>query len=266
MHNIIKLSAPATSEFWEIEVLFEDTDLLALNKPAGLLSSPDRYDPTRPNLMTLLHAGITEGKPWAVKRGLTYLMNAHRPDSESSGIILLAKSKPVLVKLANLFGSDQPVKRYAALVHGDPAEDRFTVGARLSSHPTQPGLVRVDPKNGKRSRTVFEVRERFRGWALLSCQPVTERRHQIPVHLKSLGLPVVADSLYGGRPLLLSRLKQQYRLKPKQIERPLIGRLALHAEELSLLHPVTGAPITITAPWPKDLQVGIKYLRRYAMP
>ena len=77
---------------------------MALDKPAGLLVSPDRYDAQRPNLMKLLHGGIERGVPWARERGLTYLMNAHRLDFETSGVILLARSKPVLVALANLFG------------------------------------------------------------------------------------------------------------------------------------------------------------------
>src|SRR5882724_4883703 len=94
MSEVIKLSSPATREFWEMPVLFEDEHLLALDKPAGLLTSPDRYDPARPNLMKLLHAGIERGAPWAKQRGLSYLMNAHRLDFETSGIILLAMSKP----------------------------------------------------------------------------------------------------------------------------------------------------------------------------
>src|SRR3954452_14673541 len=109
---IIKLSSPATNEFWEINVVFEDAHLLAVDKPSGLLTSPDRYDPQRPNLMKLLHAGIAEGKPWARERGLEYLMNAHRLDFETSGILLLAKNKPALVKLADQFGSEKPAKHY----------------------------------------------------------------------------------------------------------------------------------------------------------
>src|SRR5208282_3916183 len=116
--NSIKLSSPATREFWEIPVLFEDEHLLALDKPARLLTSPDRYDPARPNLMKLLHAGIERAAPWAKQRGLTYLMNAHRLDFETSGIILLAKTKPILVALADLFGSDKPLKQYLALASG----------------------------------------------------------------------------------------------------------------------------------------------------
>ena len=123
--SAIKLSSPATREFWEIPVLFEDEHLLALDKPGGLLTSPDRYDPQRPNLMKLLHAAIAAGKPWARERGLNYLMNAHRLDFETSGVILLAKNKPALVALADLFGSEKPLKQYAALVQGTPAEEQI---------------------------------------------------------------------------------------------------------------------------------------------
>jgi RluA family pseudouridine synthase len=262
--SAIKLSSPATHEFWEIPVLFEDENLLALNKPSGLLTSPDRYDPNRPNLMKLLHGGIADGKPWAKERALSYLMNAHRLDFETSGVILLAKSKPMLVALANLFGSEKPIKYYVALVQGRPTTDPFQIDAKLAPHPVKVGLVRVDPKHGKRARTTFEVREGFDGWTLLKCRPLTGRTHQIRVHLRHAGLPIVGDSLYGGKPLWLSRLKRDYHLKRDQEERPLIGRVALHAEELTLVHPVTGQLLTIEAPYPKDLTVALKYLRRFA--
>lgn len=83
--SCIKLSSPTLRKFWEIPVLFEDEYLLALDKPGGLLTSPDRYDAQRPNLMKLLHAAIAGGKPWTRERGLNYLMNAHRLDCDTSG-------------------------------------------------------------------------------------------------------------------------------------------------------------------------------------
>ncbi len=262
--SCIKLSAPASRKFWEIPVLFEDEYLLALDKPGGLLTSPDRYDPQRPNLMKLLHAAITGGKPWVRERGLNYLMNAHRLDFDTSGVILLAKSKPALVALADLFGSEKPLKQYVALVQGTPTEEKFEVDASLAPHPVRTGLIRVDPKNGKRSRTVFEVLEKFSGWTLLRCQPLIGRTHQIRAHLRHAGLSIVGDELYGGKPLWLSRLKPDYRLKRGHTERPLISRVALHAEQLTLPHPVTGETLTITAPWPKDFKVAVKYLRQFA--
>lgn len=260
----IKLSSPATHEFWEIPTLFEDAHLLALDKPVGLPTSPDRHDPERPCLMRLLHAGIAAGKPWAKERSLSYLNHAHRLDAETSGVLLLAKDKAVLVKLAESFGSEKPILRYVALVRGEPREACFEVDAKLAPHPVTPGLMLASPRQGKRSRTLFEVLEKFSDHALLACSPLTGRTQQVRAHLRHVGLPVVGDALYGGKPLWLSRLKRDYRLKEGHEERPLISRVALHAEQLTLPHPVTGVTLTIPAPWPKDLRVAVKYLRQFA--
>lgn len=263
---VIKLSSPATREFWEIPVLFEDEHLLALDKPAELLTSPDRHDANRPSLMKLLHAGIAGSKMWARERNLTYLSNAHRLDLETSGVILLAKNKPALIALANLFSSEKPQKKYLALVRGEPLESQFEVDVRLVPHPVKIGLMHVDQKNGKQSKTKFEVLENFPrcGYALLKCEPLAERAHQIRVHASHAGLKIVGDELYGGKPLWLSRLKSDYRLKEGKTERPLISRVALHAEQLTLPYPIMDKVLTITAPWPKDLKVAVKYLRQFA--
>ncbi|MSU58504.1 MAG: RNA pseudouridine synthase [Pedosphaera sp.] len=263
MSPTIKLSSTPTHEFWEIPVLFEDELLLALDKPAGLLVSPEAEFPERPDLMTLLHAGIAAGKPWAVQRQLTYLSQAHHLDGDTSGVLLLAKSKPALATLGDLFGIEKPAQKYVALVHGAPKEDRFEVNAKLAPHPLKPGMMRVDPHNGKKAQTVFEVIERFTAHTLICCRPLTSRAHQLRVHLQNSGLRIVGDELYGGAPLLLSRLKKDYRLKHGRVERPLLARVTLHAEELALPHPVTGETVTLTAPWPKDLRVALKYLREF---
>src|SRR5258706_3172491 len=196
MSATIKLSSPATREFWEIAVLYEDEHLLALDKPSGLATSPDRYNPDRASLLKLLHAGIAEAKPWARERNLAYLMNAHRLDEETSGLILLAKSKPVLVDLVNLFGAEKPCKKYLALVHGAPAEASFEVEAKLAPHPAKIGLVHVNPRAGKRARTRFEVLEGFSNVTLLECEPLTDRTHQIRIHLRYAQLPTAGDQLY----------------------------------------------------------------------
>src|SRR5476651_645380 len=107
MSDAIKLSSPATREFWEIPVLFEDEHLLALDKPARLLTSPDVTDLARPSLMKLLHGGIAEKKPWSVVRNLDYLNNANELDADAGGVLLLAKNKPAFVALANLFSAEK---------------------------------------------------------------------------------------------------------------------------------------------------------------
>lgn len=261
---MIKLSSPPTREFWEIPILFEDAQLLALDKPAGLPISPEHDGPERPNLLKLLHAGIADGKSWALEHGLDYLMNVHRLDAESSGALLFAKTKAAFQTLANLFGSEKPLLKFIALVCGAPDQEQFEVTDKLSSQPAKAGFFRIDPRRGKRAVTRFSILEKFSGWTLLNCEPLTLRSHQIRAHLRQVGLPVAGDRLYGGKPMLLSSLKRGYHLKADQIERPLLANVALHSEQITLSPPLPGAPLSIVAPWPKDFTVAIKYLRRFA--
>lgn len=247
-------------------MLFEDEHLLALDKPAGLLTSPDRQDAKLPSLIQLLQQGIERGVPWVKDRNLTYLMHTHRLEAETSGVLLFAKDKPTLLSLATQFGSEKPNRIFVALVRGVAAleQSEFRTDAKIAPNRLQMGLMRVDTRNGKRSKTEFTVRERFDGYMLMECRPLTARNHQLRLHLKHVGFKLVADQFYGGPPLLLSSLKDEYRLKRGRTERPLIGRTAIHAEQVVITHPVTGAELKISAPWPKDFEVSVKYLRRYA--
>jgi RluA family pseudouridine synthase len=263
----IKLSSPATHEFWEIPVLFEDDHLLALDKPARLLTSPDAENTSRPSLMKLVHDGIAAKKPWAAGRNLDYLNNANELDFDVTGVLLLAKNKPAFIALANLFSAEKAHIKYLALVRGEPLENTFEVNAKLSPHPVKPGVMRIDRDHGKQATTRFEVLENFprHGYALLQGEPLIERAHQVRVHAGHVGLNIVGDELYGGKPLWLSRLKKDFHLKAGREERPLLARTALHAEQLSLSHPLTGETVTIKSEWPKDLKVAVKYLRQYSM-
>ena len=92
--NVIKISSPATQEYWEVPVLFEDDTLLALDKPACILCTPDRYDPNRPNIMRWLHKDIERGAAWVKERGITYLANVHRLDFETSGVSCWSRRSP----------------------------------------------------------------------------------------------------------------------------------------------------------------------------
>src|SRR5690606_5959511 len=122
-----------------------------------------------------------------------YLNHVHRPDIETSGIFLLAKSRESYQTLADLFGSDKPVRRHVALVHGSPRDSRLTINAKIGDDPNVPGKMRVDPQDGKRAQTRVEVRERFLRQTLLQCDALTDRPHQIRVHLWNSGLRVVGD-------------------------------------------------------------------------
>lgn len=260
----IKLSSPSTREFWEIPVLYEDEDLLVIDKPAGVPTSPDPVQPARPNLIELIHAGIRDQKPWAASRNLSFLANAHQLDSETSGVLLLAKSEAVREQLSNLFASERPILEYVTLVRDTPADDLFEVSAKIAEDPSKPGYMKVDPQAGKKASTQFEVLEKFRGWTLLRCRPLDRQPHQIRVHLSEIRHPIAGDFKYGGKPLWLSSFKPNYRLKPGKKERPLISAPVLHAEKLTLPHPKTGADLVIESPWTKELKTAVKFLRLHA--
>lgn len=235
-------------------VLFEDDTLIAFDKPSGLLVAPDRWDKDRENLMTTVHQQLN--REW---------FNVHRLDRETSGVLLCAKGKEAVRHMCRVFNAGAISKEYIAIVQGGPSEASGSIQLRLEPDHFLPGRMRVAKEGaGKAAETRFEVVERWRGYSLLSLKLLTGRTHQIRVHLSASGWPVVADTFYGGSPLRLSRLKPGYKFKVGQAERPIMGRLALHARLLSLAHPVTGQSLSIEAPEPKDFRVSIRYLRQWA--
>lgn len=260
----VKLSSPGTGEFWKVPILHEDAELFILNKPAKLASSPDRRHPERPSLIQLLHRDIARGAAWARERGITYLCNSHRLEPEASGIMVLAKTRSALSPLVNQFGIAKPLRECLALVMRTPRQDSYECDLKLAPDPLHPGLLRPDPKLGKKSLTSFEVVERFRGWTLLRCFPHTWRAHQIRAHSRAKGHPLAGDAAYSGGMILLSKLKKGYQLGRNDVENPLMGRAALHVSRLTLSHPATGAELVVECPMPQDFEVSIKYLRKFA--
>lgn len=234
-------------------VLLEDDALVVFDKPSGLLIAPDRWDKTRANLMAAVHARLGE-----------HVNNVHRLDADTSGVVLCTKTPDALRHCAAQFETHTVVKRYLALVVGNPVGDRFVIDRPIDDDPRKQGRMRV-ADGGKPAVTDVTVLERFRGWAFVECRPKTGRTHQLRVHLAALGCPIVADPFYGADAgIFLSSLKRNYRVKPGETERPLLGRLALHARSLELDHPSTGARTTVEAPVPKEFSVALKYLREFA--
>jgi RluA family pseudouridine synthase len=260
----IKISHPATGGFWEISVLFEDEHLLALDKPAGLALAADLAHPELPALVPLLHAAIAAAKPWATARQLDFLDHLHHVDAEASGALLFAKNQTAFTHLANQFSAEHVRHTHLVLVHGTPGETTFFEDGKIAPHPVRPNEFHLDPLRGKKSRTDFTVLEKFQNHTLLRAEPAFARPHQLRVHLERAGWPVVADELYGGQKLWLSRLKSDFRLKRDREERPLLAAPAVHSAELAVSHPVTAAPLTLTAPTPKHFTVALKFLRQYA--
>jgi RluA family pseudouridine synthase len=257
-------------------IVFEDETLVVFDKPSGLLVAPDRWDKKRENLMGLVHTHPRFGPTVA---------NVHRLDADTSGLLLCAKTKPALDFLSGQFQSKTVEKKYHAVVVVLPADqamkviapvrdaqgmlpDTFVVDLALGEDERQPGRMRVfKGRGGKDSFSEFRTLERFRGtpgFAFVECRPLSGRTHQLRIHLAAAGAPILNDPFYGNPDiqLLLSGLKRRY--KGRDEEKPLIGRLALHASELTLTHPQTREKITFAAPLPHEFEVALKYLRRFA--
>jgi len=230
-------------------IIYEDENLIALNKPSGLLSIPDR-----------------EGKDISLKKMLIEkygnIFTVHRLDKGTSGLIVFAKNEETHKHLSQQFEARQTEKIYLGLVLGSLAEKKGTIDALISEHPVKKGLMTVY-KNGKESLTDFEVLEDLKIFSWVQFQIHTGRTHQIRVHAKHIGHPVVCDELYGdGKPILLSSLKHKFKLSKNELEeRPILNRLALHALSLQFIN-VNGEKIKLEAPLPKDLRVLLQQLRK----
>ena len=246
-------------------VLYEDDELLVIDKPAGLLAIPDRWNPAKPTVVTLAHAHVQASRPATASPASpeARVWVVHRLDRETSGVMILAKSAAAHAALSQQFERGEAQKTYLALVHGQVARPDGIISLPIGPHPQKPGLMMVRRHRGKSALTSYAVAERFRGFTLLEIRPATGRTHQIRVHLQAIGHAIVGDSRYGGEALMLSALKPSYRSKASEEERPLLARLALHAQALQLTHPTHGGMVQWLAPLPKDFAAVLRNLRRY---
>jgi RluA family pseudouridine synthase len=190
---------------------------------------------------TLLQARF--GEVWVV----------HRLDKETSGVLVVARSAEAHARLSAQFETRDVEKVYHALVRGEPRWEERVVDAPLLPNGDRRHRTVIDVEDGKPSLTRLRVLRRFKGLALVEARPETGRTHQIRVHLASIGSPIACDGLYGdGRPLLLSQFKRGYRPTAGQDERPLLGRLGLHALSIEFTHPTTDERVRFEAPYSKD--------------
>lgn len=230
-------------------IIFENENFLAINKPAGLLSIPDRMQ-SEVSLKDML----------INKYGSIFTV--HRLDKDTSGIILFAKNETAHKFLSQAFEERRVEKFYQGIVHGSPAEKKGTIDAPISEHLVQKGLM-VIHRNGKPSVTDYEVIEDYKSYSLLQFQLHTGRTHQIRVHCKNIGHPLACDELYGdGKPVLLSSLKKKYKLsKHDEEERPMLNRLALHSYCLKFTD-AEGNTFNLIAELPKDMRALLQQLKK----
>jgi RluA family pseudouridine synthase len=238
-----------------IELLAENNDYLFVNKPAGLLTIPDRFNEVLPSLSRILQEKFGS------------IFTVHRLDKDTSGIVLFARNEQTHQFFSQQFENRIVQKFYYALVHGKmELAEKDTITLPIAEHPVQKGSMIIH-KKGKTAVTDYEVVETFTGYSWLQLQIHTGRTHQIRVHLQAIGHPVVADELYGnGIPLYLSSIKRNFRLsKKEETEHPLLARLALHASRISI-RDLRGEMLTYEAPLPKDLQAALYQLRKIKGP
>jgi len=241
-----------------IPILWEDARLVAVAKPAGLASIPGRGETD--NLLHHLARQIHLGAEGSADPRLRIV---HRLDKDTSGVMLLAKDIDAQRHLSTQFQNNQVQKEYLAIVIGRPSKPSGQIDAPLAP---QRGSARMCiAGSGRAARTDWMVERKMRRFTLLRCFPKTGRTHQIRVHLKSIGLPLAVDPLYNPPPpgkipgIFLSHHKRDYRGTASELERPLIGRLSLHAEKIQFAHP-DGRQLTIECPPPKDFRAALTQL------
>jgi 23S rRNA pseudouridine1911/1915/1917 synthase len=230
-------------------IVFENDDLIALNKPSGLLSIPDR-----------------EGKEISLKNLLQekydQVFTVHRLDKNTSGLIVFAKNEDIHKHLSKQFEERQTEKIYVGLVIGSPTDKKGTIHLPIAENSVKRGMMIIHAR-GKESLTDYEVLEDFGIYSWIKFRIHTGRTHQIRVHMKHIGHPVACDELYGdGKPVLLSSIKSKFKLSKKEDEeRPLLNRLALHARILKFTD-VRGKVFELEAPVPKDIRATLQQLEK----
>ena len=247
-----KTTASAVAQLKNISdiIVFENDYYVGLNKPAGVLSIPDRMQ-SEPSLKDKL----------IEKYGSIFTI--HRLDKETSGIILFAKDEATHKFFSKQFEERSVEKFYMGLVHGLPSNKTGSIDAAIMEHPVFKGQMVIN-KKGKPSLTDYELIENLGKFSLLKFQLHTGRTHQIRVHAKNIGHPIVCDPLYGdGKPVLLSSIKKKFKLsKHDEEERPMLSRVALHSYQLKFKDE-QGNDIDLVAELPKDIRALVQQMKKH---
>ncbi|MDH7502603.1 MAG: RluA family pseudouridine synthase [Verrucomicrobiota bacterium] len=240
---------PATPEPEPIplDILYEDETLIVLNKPAGLVVHPAAGAPAGTLVNALLYhcRGELSGIAGVARPGIV-----HRLDRDTSGLMVVAKNDAGHLALSRQFARRHIEKVYHALVCGKLEPEAGEISAPIARHPSHRKMMAVIDK-GRPAITAYRTIEIFRGATLVEARPRTGRTHQIRVHFKHIGFPLVGDKSYGKRPNAKLFEDTGY-VAPRQM---------LHAQRLSFVHPLTQQTLTFEAPWPADFAEAVRQLR-----
>ena len=234
------------------EIVFEDDHIVVVNKSAGLLTIPDRYQHDKRNLSSLMIERYGE------------IFVVHRIDRETSGLIMFAKNGEAHKELSEAFIERKIQKTYLAIVQGTPTPLEDRIETFLVKSETERSKIIVF-KKGKWSITDYKVLESYdRKYSLVEVIILTGRTHQIRVHMKHIGNPLLVDSKYNNKEeFKLSEIKKRkFRLGKDQEERPLITRHTLHSAKLGFDHPITGEHMDFDIPLPKDMKAVVNQMRK----
>jgi 23S rRNA pseudouridine1911/1915/1917 synthase len=228
-----------------LEIIYEDEHFLALNKQADLIVHPARGRWSG----TLVNGLVYYGKKWSTVGGDWRPGILHRLDRNTTGIMLVAKSDEAHWRMARQFENRTIQKTYIAVVHGVPEllGDVIDLPIGRDKYAREKQAVRKEANGGRPATTKYEVLETFAQYALVKLTPKTGRTHQLRVHMATIGYPMVGDDMYGGRPLIDGDFRFE--------------RQALHAKEISFVHPGTLKMMTLSAPLPGDMEKLLRILR-----
>ena len=232
----------AKAENIPLDIIYEDEDLLVVNKPKGMVVHPaaGNYDGTLVNAL-LYHCGDTlSGINGVLRPGIV-----HRIDKDTSGLLIVAKNDHAHKLLAEQIKAHSFTREYEAIVFGNLKNDEGTVDAPIGRHPVDRKKMCITPKNSKNAVTHYQVLERLKGYTYIRCILETGRTHQIRVHMASLGHPVSGDTVYG--------------VKNEKV--PFTGQ-CLHARKIGFVHPSSGEYIEFTSPLPDYFELFLSKLRR----
>ena len=232
----------AVPENIPLDILYEDSDIIVVNKARGMVVHPAAgvYTGTLVNAL-LYHCGDElSGINGKIRPGIV-----HRLDKDTSGVMVVAKNDFAHNSLAEQIGSKTAVKEYVALVHGNITEEKGIIEANIGRHPVDRKKMAVVTSGGKPATTVFHVLERFKNCTYVKCRLLTGRTHQIRVHMAYIGHPLIGDPKYCNS-------KNKFDIQGQ----------ALHSLSLTLIHPRTNQEMTFSAPIPQDMQKLLKYFRQ----
>lgn len=230
-------------------IVFESENLIAINKPSGLLSIPDR-ESKEISLKEILSENYSE------------IFTVHRLDRETSGLIIFAKNAAAHKRFSQQYENRKTVKIYAGLVIGSMLQKQGTVDAPIAENMVRRGTMTIH-RRGKQAITHYKVLEDFKIYSWVQFQIHTGRTHQVRIHAKELGHPLACDTIYGdGKPVFLSSFKNRFKLSKNVLdERPLLNRLALHASGLEM-EDLNGDVLKLKASLPKDLRATLQQLSK----